>query len=71
MKIKTKVSTIVTIINVTYGIRNNEKELKTIVLYSHALPTEPRRQPIGNCSLLRYIHLLWYKVPCAILYLYL
>ena len=40
---------IVTIINVAYGIRTNNTELKNIsVHYSRALPTEPRRQLIAN-----------------------
>ena len=52
MKIKTIVLSIVTIINVAYGIRTNNAALKNIsVQYSRVLPTEPRRQPISNRAL--------------------
>ena len=44
IKIKTIIFSIVTIINVAYGIRTNSAELKNIsVHYSCVLPTEPRR----------------------------
>ena len=37
------------VINLTYGIRTNNAELKNIsVKYSRVLPTEPRRQLIAN-----------------------
>ena len=49
MKIKTIVFSIVTIINVAYGIQTNNVELKNIsVQYSSALSIEPRRQLIAN-----------------------
>ena len=52
IKIKTIVFSIVTIINVTYGIRTNNAELKNIsVQYSRFLPIEPRRQLIANRAL--------------------
>ena len=48
-KNKNKSLSIVTIINVMYGIRTNNTELKNInVQYSRVLPTEPRRQLIAN-----------------------
>ena len=48
-KNKTIVFLIVTIINVAYGIRTNNAELKNInVQYSRALPTEPRKKLIAN-----------------------
>ena len=49
IKIKTKVYSIVTIINVACGIRINNVELKKIsVLYSCVLSTELLSQQIGN-----------------------